>query len=244
MILFYFIYIFLELICYNKFGGFMKKNIIFVSVIITILIIFLGLSMIVMYINDTSGYKFNENITKDSLINLSIDNEKLVVEDNYMYVASNWESEITSSLLKVNYDSLGNITYSDYEEYDRLYNTDVGVAIGDHYKKVLAYYGIEEGYAYWNVEMKNEDIYFYNYPSDIVKDDNLANAYLNFLYYLEDGKWKLLHPNKYKNKSGEVIAGLDEYVLFRFEFSFNGYSSAIKDDTLAAYSIFHYKKES
>lgn len=200
--------------------------------------------MIVMHINDTASYKFNDNITKDNLINLYYDKEKIVVDDNYIYSASNWESVITSSLIKVNYDDNGKISYGDYKMYDYLFTTDLGVEIGDHYKKVLAYYGIKEGYAYWNVEMKNKDVFFYNYPSDIVKDDNIYNAYLNFLYYLEDGEWKLLHPNKYKNKSGEVVDGIDEYFLFRFEFSFNGYSSAIKDETLAAYSIFHYKKES
>ena len=145
----------------------MKKNIVFISVIISILILFLGLSMIVMHINDTASYKFNDNITKDNLINLYYDKEKIVVDDNYIYSASNWESVITSSLIKVNYDDNGKISYGDYKMYDYLFTTDLGVEIGDHYKKVLAYYGIKEGYAYWNVEMKNKDVFFYNYPSDI-----------------------------------------------------------------------------
>jgi len=221
----------------------MKKNIMFISIIIILLIILFGFSFIVMYINDNSSYKFNDNINTDDLINLYVDDEKLVVEENYMYMANNW-SESSSSLVKINYDENGNISYGDYQELERLYTTDLDIGIGDHYKKVLAYYGIEEGYAYWNVEMKNKDVFFYNYPSDIVKDDNVSNAYLNFLYYLEDGNWKLLHPNKYKNKSEEIVENLDEYVLFRFEFSFNGYSESIKDESLAAYSVFHYKKES
>lgn len=209
----------------------------------SIIVLLFGFSLIVMFINDDFGYKFNSNIKKEDLINLYVEDEKLVVKENYIYTANSWENN-TSTLIKVEYDDLGNIIYGDAKEYERVFTTNLNINIGDHYKKVLAYYGIEDGYAYWNVEMKNKDVYFYNYPSTIVEDDNVSNAYLNFLYYLEDGKWKLLHPNKYKNKSGEVISGLDEYVLFRFEFSFNGYSDIIKDDTLAAYSIFHYKKES
>ena len=221
----------------------MKKNMIFACVIVLLLLLLFGVSLIVMYINDDFGYKFNNNIKKKDLVNLYIDNDYLSIEDNYMYIANSWD-ENTSTIIKIDYDNNGNIIYGKYKDFDRLYNTALDVGIGDHYKKVLAYYGIKDGYAYWNVEMKNKDVFFYNYPSDIIRDKNISNAYLTFLYYLEDGKWKLLHPNRFKNKSGEVVSGLEEYFLFRFEFGFNDYSKNIKDETVGAYSICHYKKES
>lgn len=220
----------------------MKKNLIFITGIFICLLFLVSLSYFIMEYNDGSRYKFNDNIDKNDLLNLYLNDDQMTICENCIYTCSNWDEDISSSLLRIEYDENNSVNYETVNVYDEAYTTGLDVSLGDSYKKILAYYGIREKYAYWNVELANGDIYFYDYPSDIIKSDDVVNAYLNFVYYLDDGAWKLLSPSKYKNVDNKVIDNLDEYILFTFEFSFNGYSEHISDETLAAYSIHYYKR--
>lgn len=214
----------------------MKKNIIFITNIIISLFVIVILSIVVMNYNNGTKFKFNDSISKEDLINLYYEDTKLTLCENCLYSVSNWGDDDYSSLLK-----LEDNEYELVESFENVYTTNLDISIGDPYKKVIAYYGVLDNYAYWNVEFSNGEIAFYNYPSDIIKDKDILNAYLKFIYYLDGDEWKLLSPSKYRSDSKIEIDGVFEYVSFTFEFSFNGYKN-IKNDTLAAYSIFYYKK--
>lgn len=214
----------------------MKKNIIYISVFSLIILIIFGLSIYVMKITDGSKYKFNDNVTKSDLIGLYFEDEKIELCENCIYTCSNWDSDNYSTIFKVN-----NGEYEVFKNYDYVLHTNLDISIGDSYKKVLAYYGIKDNYAYWNVEFDNGDIALYNYPNDVIKGKDVLNAYLKFVYYLDGEEWKLLPVGKYRNSSDNIIEGVDEYISFTFEFSFNGYKK-VNDEALAAYSILYYKK--
>jgi hypothetical protein len=222
--------------CYNFIGGFMKKNIIYISVFSLILLVIVLLSIYVMNVTGGSKYKFNDNVTKSDLIGLYFEDEKINLCENCLYTCSNWDSDNYSTMFKIN-----NSKYEILENYDNVFTTNLDISIGDSYKKVLAYYGIKDNYAYWNVEFKNGDIAIYNYPNDVIKEKDVLNAYLKFVYYLEGDEWKLLPVGKYRNNSNDIIEGVDEYISFVFEFSFNGYKK-VNPGALAAYSIMYYKK--
>ena len=208
----------------------MKKNIIYISSFLIILLILI----ISSYYITSSKYKFNDNVTFNDLINLHYNDQALKICENCVYMANNWDGDVSSILLE--YDGSD---YKTKEVYDNSFNTGVDVKIGDYYKKVIASYGIKENYAYWNVEFKNEDIYYYDYPDDIVDSSEIVNAYLRFIYYLENDNWVLLDASKAKKIDSLDI---DEYIMFTFEFSFNGKDENVKDKTVGSYNIY-YKKD-
>ncbi|MBQ4570485.1 MAG: hypothetical protein IJN90_05970 [Bacilli bacterium] len=211
----------------------MKKNIMYIICFIIILLLIILFSYLFMNYNNGSKYKFNDNVNFDDLINLYYEDDKINLCENCVYMCSNWDDKETSLLLKYDGEE-----YETIDVYGVNYVTNLGVKIGDSYKKVVAYYGILDNYAYWNAEFKNGDIFYYNYPNDIVDDNNLVNAYLRFIYYNKDGEWVLLDVNRAKKIDS---LGLEEYIMFTFEFSFNGNSKNVKDKIIAAYSIY-YKK--
>lgn len=222
-------------LCYNLFGGIMKKNIIYISCFLFILFILIIFSFFIMKYSNGSKYKFNDNVTFEDLISLYNGEQTLKICDNCVYSANSWDGENSSLLLE--YD--GN-EYKTLEVYSDNFITKVGVGLEDYYKKVIAYYGIKDDYAYWNVELSSGDIYYYNYPDNIVESKDINNAYLRFVYYLEDGKWILLEADKTKKID---TLNIDEYIMFTFDFSFNGKNENVKDKTVASYSIYYKKKD-
>ena len=189
-----------------------------------------------MNITNGSKYKFNDNVTKSDLIGLYFEDEKVELCENCIYTCSNWGTDNYSTIFKID-----NSEYEVLNSYNNVLNTNLDVMIGDSYKKVLAYYGIKDNYAYWNVEFKNGDVAIYNYPNDIINDKDVLNAYLKFVYYLDGEEWNLLPVGKYRSNSNDIIDDVDEYIVYTFEFSFNGYKN-VKEESLAAYSIAYYKK--
>lgn len=212
----------------------MKKNFMFAILVICLFIFVFSFN--IFFSNNSSKYEFNEKLTKEELLHLESSVNDVTVCDNCIYTGSNWEEKPSSSLLSVK-----GTEYEKIDDYDMILKTGVDVSIGDYYKKVLAYYGIDEQEAYWNIEYKNGDVEIVNYPTDEIDRNDVKNAYLVFVYYPDGDDWKLLSLGRYKYSNGS-ISNLDEYVRFTFEFAFNGESKYNRDKTLAAYSIYHYKK--
>lgn len=217
----------------------MKKFLGYISIIV-IVIIFVVLSIVIG--KKASSYEFHDNLTEKELLYIKINDKDVYICNNCLYAGESGDW-VLGTMFDVDISS-GELELSSKEEYEYVIGnlTGAGIQLRDNYRKAIAYYGIKDGYATWNMENKDGSIYQVEYPSKYINDKELKNAYLNFVYIKNNNKWELLKASKYAKKGTMILDDYDEYVYFSFQFVFNGSSEFTKNDRMENMTIYHYKK--
>lgn len=217
----------------------MKKVLIGISIFI-IVIILIALSIIIG--NKASSYEFHDNLTEKELLYINVNDKDVYICDNCLYSGESGDF-VLGTMFDVD-SSSGELELIKKEEYEYVIGnlTGAGIKLRDNYRKAIAYYGIKDGYANWNMENKDGSIYQTEYPSKYMDDKDLKNGFLNFVYIKDNDKWELLKASKFAKSGSMILNDYDEYVYFSFQFVFNGSSEFTKNDRMENMTIYHYKK--